>query len=101
MRGSSQVVAGRIQTPGIAIRLIVIHFSHIHVSLRDSTGKNIFGVSEGELKSGGRKNAKSADLKYVSEECEWFLAGILDGIADGKHITPIFFNILTFLDPLH
>jgi len=55
---------------------------HIHVSLRDSSGKNIFGVSEDELKNGGRKNAKYPDLKYVSQECEWFLGGVLDGVTD-------------------
>ncbi|KAI5124576.1 hypothetical protein M0805_003095 [Coniferiporia weirii] len=55
---------------------------HIHVSLRDSSGKNIFGVSEEQLKNGGRKGAKYDDLKYVSQECEWFLGGVLDGVTD-------------------
>ncbi|KAL5529202.1 hypothetical protein ACEPAG_5176 [Sanghuangporus baumii] len=55
---------------------------HIHVSLRDQSGKNVFGISEEELKNGGRKNVKYSDLKYVSQECEWFLAGVLDGLTD-------------------
>ncbi|KAL5533113.1 hypothetical protein ACEPAF_4889 [Sanghuangporus sanghuang] len=55
---------------------------HIHVSLGDQSGKNVFGISEEELKNGGRKNAKYSDLKYVSQECEWFLAGVLDGLTD-------------------
>lgn len=59
-------------------------YRHIHVSLRDHSGKNIFAVSDSELQSGGRKSAKYDDLKYVSQSCEWFLGGILDGITDGK-----------------
>ncbi|THH07300.1 hypothetical protein EW145_g3481 [Phellinidium pouzarii] len=55
---------------------------HIHVSLRNSSGNNIFAVSEEELENGGRKNAKYNDLRYVSQECEWFLGGILDGVTD-------------------
>ncbi|TFK42294.1 hypothetical protein BDQ12DRAFT_623350 [Crucibulum laeve] len=54
---------------------------HVHVSLRDNSGKNIFAMSESELKT-GRKNAAYEDTKFFSQEGEWFLAGILDGIAD-------------------
>jgi glutamine synthetase len=57
-------------------------FSHIHVSLRNKEGKNIFAVSDSELKS-GRVNAANDDTKFISQEAEWFLAGVLDGIADG------------------
>jgi glutamine synthetase len=57
-------------------------FSHIHVSLRNKEGKNIFTVSDSELKS-GRVNAANDDTKFISQEAEWFLAGILNGIADG------------------
>lgn len=41
---------------------------HIHVSLQDSNGRNIFALEEGKT----RDDAKWADLKYVSKECgEW------------------------------
>jgi glutamine synthetase len=40
-------------------------------------------VSEGELET-GRTNAGNEDTKFISEEAEFFLAGILDGIADGQ-----------------
>ncbi|KLO18630.1 glutamine synthetase/guanido kinase [Schizopora paradoxa] len=55
---------------------------HVHVSLRDKTGKNIFAVTDDEAKHGGRKGASYDDTKFISQECEWFLAGILDGIQD-------------------
>lgn len=58
--------------------------SHIHVSLRNPDGKNIFGVSESELKSGGRSDAPYDELKYFSEAGEHFLAGVLDGLPDSK-----------------
>lgn len=57
-------------------------FSHIHVSLRNKEGENIFAVSDSELKR-GRVNAANDDTKFISQEAEWFLAGVLDGIADG------------------
>lgn len=56
--------------------------SHVHVSLKNNEGRNIFSVSEAELQT-GRANAANGDTKYISQEAEWFLAGILDGIADG------------------
>jgi glutamine synthetase len=57
-------------------------FSHIHVSLRNKEGRNIFALSGNELKD-GRVNAANDDTKFISQEAEWFLAGVLDGIADG------------------
>jgi glutamine synthetase len=54
------------------------------VSLRNAEGRNIFAVSDAELKT-GRSNAANEDTKFISQEAEWFLAGILDGIADGTH----------------
>ena len=61
------------------------HFPrHIHVSLRDTSGNNIFGLTDSVLKSGGRK-VEYSDLKYVSQECEWFLGGIVDGVTDGEY----------------
>ena len=57
-------------------------FSHIHVSLKNKEGRNIFAVSDSELKS-GRVDAANNDTKFISQEAEWFLAGVLDGVADG------------------
>ncbi|TFK92309.1 glutamine synthetase/guanido kinase [Polyporus arcularius HHB13444] len=54
---------------------------HIHVSLRDEEGKSIFAVSDSELKT-GRANAQYEDTKFLSQEGEWFLAGILEGLPD-------------------
>lgn len=53
------------------------------MSLRDSQGNNIFAISDAELQAGGRSDASYNDTKFLSQEGEWFLAGILDGIADG------------------
>lgn len=55
---------------------------HVHVSLRDKDGKNVFAVS-GDEATAGRQDALYEDTKFISQEAEWFLAGILDGIADG------------------
>ena len=55
--------------------------SHIHVSLRDKDGKSLFAVSEAELKT-GRANAAYEDTKFLSQEGERFLAGVLDGLPD-------------------
>jgi len=55
---------------------------HIHVSLTDKSGKNVFALSEEEIKNGGRKDAVYEDTRYMSKEGEWFVAGLLDGIAD-------------------
>ncbi|KAJ7219434.1 hypothetical protein GGX14DRAFT_436187 [Mycena pura] len=57
---------------------------HIHVSLRDNSGRNVFAISDAELSS-GRAGAAYDDTKYMSGEGESFLAGVLDGIADGPH----------------
>lgn len=55
---------------------------HIHVSLRDSTGRNIFAATDKDGKSVNRDGAKYNDLKYVSQKCEWFLGGVLEGLTD-------------------
>lgn len=52
------------------------------MSLRDSNGNNIFAVSDDELKT-GRQGAANEETKFISQEAEWFLAGILDGLPDG------------------
>ncbi|KAJ7174009.1 hypothetical protein C8R43DRAFT_1057990 [Mycena crocata] len=54
---------------------------HIHVSLRDSSDRNAFAVSDSEL-ANGRADAAYEDTKFMSSEGEAFLAGVLDGIAD-------------------
>ena len=56
---------------------------HIHVSLRDSDGKNIFAFPEAEAGK-GREGTKYDDTKFISEIAEQFLAGILDGLPDGQ-----------------
>lgn len=62
---------------------------HIHVSIRDESGRNIFAVTEEERKAGGRKDAAFEDTKYLSQEAEWFLAGLLAGLSDGKLLCSI------------
>lgn len=57
--------------------------SHIHVSLRSKDGKNAFALSEEEIKAGGRSNAYHDQLKYISQDAEYFLAGLIDGLQDG------------------
>jgi glutamine synthetase len=59
---------------------------HIHVSIRDKSGRNIFAVSEEEKKAGGREGAAFEDTKYLSQEAEWFLAGLLEGLSDGMSL---------------
>lgn len=63
-------------------------YSHIHVSLRDQNGESLFAVSGSDLKN-GRTNAANADTKFISQEAEWFLAGILDGLPDSESSLPI------------
>lgn len=53
------------------------------MSLRDGDGKNVFALPKADVKS-GRANAAYPDTKFMSEEGEWFLAGVLDGITDGN-----------------
>ncbi|KAI0664647.1 glutamine synthetase/guanido kinase [Cubamyces menziesii] len=54
---------------------------HIHVSLRDAMGKSLFALPEEQLKT-GRPDAQSEDTRFMSQEGEWFLAGVLDGLPD-------------------
>ncbi|KAI0780673.1 glutamine synthetase/guanido kinase [Trametes elegans] len=54
---------------------------HVHVSLRDENGKSLFALPEDQLKT-GRAGAKYEDTKYLSQEGEWFLAGVLAGLPD-------------------
>ncbi|KIP12283.1 hypothetical protein PHLGIDRAFT_98208 [Phlebiopsis gigantea 11061_1 CR5-6] len=57
---------------------------HIHVSLRDLDGRSIFAVSDAELKT-GRQDAANDETKFISQEAEWFLAGLLEGLPDGSN----------------
>ena len=50
--------------------------------MQDEDGRNIFAVSDEELKAGGRKGAEYVDVKYLSQEAEWFLGGLLEGLPD-------------------
>lgn len=49
---------------------------HCHISLRNSHGRNIFAAEK------ERQDAKWHELKFVSKECEHFLAGVLKGLPD-------------------
>jgi glutamine synthetase len=56
---------------------------HIHVSLVDKSGKNLFALDEKTSSTGeGREDAKWEDLRHVSKEMEHFLAGVLQGLPD-------------------
>ncbi|BGP01266.1 hypothetical protein NBRC10513v2_002218 [Rhodotorula toruloides] len=54
---------------------------HIHISLRDKDGRNVFAVKEEEVEK-GRVGAQYEDTKRISQEAEWFLAGVLEGLPD-------------------
>lgn len=54
---------------------------HVHISLRDKEGKNVFAVSDEEMKE-GREGASSEDTKRISLIGEQFLAGVLLGLPD-------------------
>jgi glutamine synthetase len=57
----------------------------VHVSLKSrDDGRNIFAVSDADdlQTQTGRADAAFEDSKWLSKEGEWFLAGVLDGLAD-------------------
>ncbi|KAH7341130.1 glutamine synthetase/guanido kinase [Rhizoctonia solani] len=54
---------------------------HVHVSLRDQNGRNIFALVDAD-KDRGRADAQYQDTRFMSQEGEWFLAGVLDGLTD-------------------
>ncbi|CAE6535874.1 unnamed protein product [Rhizoctonia solani] len=54
---------------------------HIHVSLRDNNGRNVFAIADAD-KEQGRADAQYQDTRFMSREGEWFLAGVLDGLTD-------------------
>ncbi|GAA5998681.1 glutamine synthetase family protein [Rhodotorula paludigena] len=54
---------------------------HVHISLRDKSGRNVFAVEEGDMDK-GRQGAQYEDTKRISQVAEWFLAGVLDGLPD-------------------
>jgi hypothetical protein len=51
--------------------------------MRDLAGKNIFAVADSELER-GRTDAAYNETKHISQEAEYFLAGVLDGLTDGQ-----------------
>lgn len=55
------------------------------MSIRDSNNDNIFAIKPEELKE-GRAGAAYDELKYISQNAEYFLAGVLHGLTDGKSI---------------
>jgi glutamine synthetase len=67
------------------------------VSLRDQSGRNIFGLMDEQMKDGGRKDAAYDDVKFISQEAEWFLAGLLLGLPDGESLLRI---ALTLVVPM-
>ncbi|KAL1740811.1 hypothetical protein HDZ31DRAFT_85224 [Schizophyllum fasciatum] len=56
---------------------------HIHVSMRNSEGKNTFAVYDNKT---GREDAAYPDTKFVSQECEWFLAGLVPTVNGYKRL---------------
>jgi hypothetical protein len=56
-------------------------FRHVHVSIKTKEGKNLFAVQDSEMEN-GRTDAQYEDTKWLSQEGEWFLAGVLDGLED-------------------
>lgn len=68
---------------------------HVHISLRDKNGKNVFAVEESEVEK-GRKEAKYEDTARISQIGEWFLAGILEGLPDIVRPRPRIFWISLF-----
>ncbi|KAK4051803.1 hypothetical protein OIV83_002508 [Microbotryomycetes sp. JL201] len=54
---------------------------HVHISLRDKSGKNIFAVEQSDLDK-GRSDASYEDTKRISKTAEHFLAGVLKGLPD-------------------
>jgi glutamine synthetase len=49
---------------------------HMHVSLVDKSGKNLF------YRGSEDKDAKWADMRYLSDDGRHFLAGVLEGLPD-------------------
>ncbi|KAG2361971.1 glutamine synthetase guanido kinase [Suillus spraguei] len=54
---------------------------HVHVSLKNGEGRNVFSLSDAD-RDRGRVDAAFEDTRYLSEIGEHFLAGVLDGLAD-------------------
>jgi glutamine synthetase len=56
--------------------------------MRTKDGKNVFALSDADAKK-GRSDAANDDTKWMSQEGEWFLAGVLDGLSDSKFMSII------------
>ena len=77
---SFQGAAGTLFNRWVYGQFLITH-SHVHVSLKSKDGRNIFAVPDADLNE-GRADAAFEDTKWLSKEGEWFLAGVLDGLAD-------------------
>lgn len=53
--------------------------------MKEASGKNVFAIKDSELKT-GREGAAYEDTKFMSQEGEWFLAGVLEGLPDGASL---------------
>ncbi|CAE6414108.1 unnamed protein product [Rhizoctonia solani] len=58
---------------------------HVHVSLRDKNGRNIFAIVDAD-KDKGRADAQYQDTRFMSQEGEWFLAGLVPTINGYKRL---------------
>jgi len=85
LRNSFQDAAGTLSCHWLSNLFLIAH-SHVHVSLKSNDGRNIFAIPDADLDK-GRADAAFEDTKWLSKEGEWFLAGILDGLAD---VVPLF-----------
>lgn len=54
----------------------------MHVSLLDKSGRNAFSLTDDEVASGGRKDARWKDVGHLSVLGEHFLAGLMRGLPD-------------------
>ncbi|KAB5595697.1 Glutamine synthetase [Ceratobasidium theobromae] len=70
---------------------------HIHISLRGKDGQNGFALAEADRKN-GRANATYEDTRWISQEAEWFLAGLLGGLMD---IVPLLVPTINGYKRLH
>ena len=59
--------------------------------MRTADGKNLFAVEDGKP----RADAQYEDTRYISQEAEWFLAGLLEGLEDSKSMIVLSLPYLT------
>lgn len=92
MGGSGQAVINKISANELAHRVMPTFMAkpygdmpgcsgHVHVSLQDKSGSNVFAVAEEHVKD-GRPDAAFPDTSRISKLAEHFLAGVLQGLPD-------------------